>query len=94
MRWLEAMCYLLVAAGGTAVVLTRDPKRQALVQSVYGMVLTILFIVLQAPDVALSEVAVGAAALPLMILVALANIRKENEAPAEPDDASPAGRSS
>ena len=72
---LEAICYLLVVAGGTAVVLTREPKRQALMQSVFGMTLTILFLVLQAPDVALSEVAVGAAALPLMILVTLANVR-------------------
>ncbi len=81
MRCLEALCYLLVAVGGTTVVLTRNPKRQALVQSVYGMILTVLFVVLQAPDVALSEVAVGAAALPLMILVALANIREDREQP-------------
>ncbi len=74
---LEAICYLLVAAGGTAVVLTREPRRQALMQSVFGMTLTVLFLVLQAPDVALSEVAVGAAALPLMILVTLANVRLE-----------------
>jgi energy-converting hydrogenase B subunit D len=94
MRWLETICYLLVAAGGTAVVLTRDPKRQALIQSVYGMVLTVLFLVLQAPDVALSEVAVGAAALPLMILVALANIRAEDAVPAETDPSSPGGPSS
>ena len=72
---LEAVCYLLVAAGGSAVVLTREPRRQALMQSIFGMCLTILFLVLQAPDVALSEAAVGAAALPLMILVTLANVR-------------------
>lgn len=71
---IQALAYLLVAAGGTAVVLTRDPKRQSLVQSLFGMALTVLFVVLQAPDVALSEVAVGAAALPLMILVALSNV--------------------
>lgn len=94
MRWLEALSYFLVAAGGTAVVLTRDPKRQAIMQSLYGMVLTILFLVLQAPDVALSEVAVGAAALPLMILVALANIRPEEEAPEVTEPGSTGSRSS
>ena len=92
MKWLELLCYLLVAAGGTAVVLTRDPKRQALVQSLYGMILTLLFMVLQAPDVALSEVAVGAAALPLMILVTLANIREENEIGDTPSEATPEGK--
>ena len=77
MVMLEAVSYLLVAAGGAAVVLTRDPRRQALMQSLFGMSLTLLFLVLQAPDVALSEVTVGAAALPLMILVALANVRQD-----------------
>lgn len=76
MAILEAVCYGLVAAGGTAVVLTRDPRRQAVMLSLFGMSLTLLFLVLQAPDVALSEVTVGAAALPLMILVAIANIRE------------------
>lgn len=79
MIMLEAISYLLVAAGGAAVVLTRDPRRQALMQSLFGMSLTLLFLVLQAPDVALSEVTVGAAALPLMILVALANVRQKSE---------------
>lgn len=77
MRILEAVCYLLVAGGGAAVVLTRDPRRQAMMQSVFGMVLTLLFLVLQAPDVALAEAAVGAAAVPLMILVVLANLRAD-----------------
>lgn len=58
------------------MVLTREPRRQALMQSLFGMALTLLFLVLQAPDVALSEVTVGAAALPLMILVALANVQQ------------------
>ncbi len=71
-----ALGYLLVATFGAAVVLTRDPRRQALIQSVFGMSLTLLFVMLQAPDVALSEVSVGAAAVPLMILVALANVRQ------------------
>ena len=45
--------------------------------SLYGMALTILFLLLKAPDVALSEATVGAAALPLMLLVALANVQNE-----------------
>lgn len=72
---LEAVSYLLVAALGTALVLAREPRRQAVMQGLFGMSLTLLFVVLQAPDVALSEVAVGAAAVPLMILVALANVQ-------------------
>jgi len=72
---LETAVFLLVAAGGTAVVLTRDPLDQAIVASFYGLVLGIMFLVFQAPDVALSQIAVGAVALPLMIVLALAKVR-------------------
>jgi energy-converting hydrogenase B subunit D len=72
---LEVSVFLLVAAAGTAVVLTRDPLNQAIVASFYGLVLGIMFFVFQAPDVALSQIAVGAVALPMMILLALAKVR-------------------
>jgi energy-converting hydrogenase B subunit D len=57
------------------VVLARDPLRQAMVASIYGLLLGILFFVFQAPDVALSQTVVGAVALPMMILLALAKVR-------------------
>jgi energy-converting hydrogenase B subunit D len=66
---------VLVAAVATAVALTRDPLRQAMVASLYGLVLGVLFFALQAPDVALSQTAVGAVALPLMVLLALAKVK-------------------
>jgi energy-converting hydrogenase B subunit D len=72
---LEVAVFLLVAAGGTAVVLTRNPRDQAIVASFYGLLLGIMFLVFQAPDVALSQIAVGAVALPLMIVLALAKVR-------------------
>jgi energy-converting hydrogenase B subunit D len=72
---LEVVILLVVAVTAPCVVLTRDPLRQAMVASIYGLVLGILFFVFQAPDVALSQTAVGAVALPLMILLALAKIR-------------------
>jgi uncharacterized MnhB-related membrane protein len=61
------------------VVLARDPLRQAMVASIYGLVLGILFFVFQAPDVALSQTVVGAVALPLMVLLALAKVRGGEE---------------
>jgi energy-converting hydrogenase B subunit D len=68
-----------VALGGTAVVLARKPARQALVASVYGFALAILFLAFQAPDVALSQIVVGAVALPAMILYALRKIIRREE---------------
>jgi energy-converting hydrogenase B subunit D len=71
---LQVTVLVLVAAGATAVVLTRVPVRQAIVLSVYGILLAVLFLVFQAPDVTLSELTVGAVALPIMLLLALAKV--------------------
>ncbi len=65
----------LVALVAVVVVLTDDPARQALTLSVFGLLLAILFMVLQAPDVALSEIAVGTAVVPLMIMLAVRKVR-------------------
>lgn len=65
----------LVAIGGTVVVFTGTPTRQAITLSVYGVLLTVLFLVLAAPDVALSQVAVGSAVVPLMVLLAVRTVR-------------------
>ncbi|MFJ3806339.1 hydrogenase subunit MbhD domain-containing protein [Streptomyces sp. NPDC090073] len=67
---------LLVAASATVAVVQRDPARQALVLSVLGVVLAALFTVLQAPDVGLSQLAVGAALTPLLIMLSVRRIRR------------------
>ncbi|CAL2068359.1 MULTISPECIES: Na(+)/H(+) antiporter subunit B [Streptomyces] len=67
---------LLVAATATAAVAQRDPARQALVLSVLGMLLAVLFTVLQAPDVGLSQLAVGAALTPLLVMLSVRKIRR------------------
>ena len=66
---------VLVAAGGLAVALTRDVLRQAMVYGIYGLVLVVLFVVFQAPDVALSELVVSTVAFPLVIVATLARVR-------------------
>lgn len=66
---------ILLVIMGTAVVLTREPLEQAIVAGIYGMLLSVLFLALQAPDVALSETVVGAVLFPLMIVLALAKVK-------------------
>ncbi|MEU6218671.1 hydrogenase subunit MbhD domain-containing protein [Streptomyces sp. NPDC047022] len=73
---LIAVVLLLVAATATAAVATRDPARQALVLSVLGVVLTVLFTVLQAPDVGLSQLAVGSALTPLLIMLSVRKVKR------------------
>ncbi len=79
MSVLQGVLLVLVAVGGTAVVLVRDPLRQAIVAGVYGLLLGLLFFVFQAPDVALSQIVVGSVALPLMIILTLAKLARSRE---------------
>jgi uncharacterized MnhB-related membrane protein len=71
---LQLVALLLVAAGAPAVIAARDPLRQALVASFYGLTLGVLFFTFAAPDVALSSIVIGSVALPTIILLALAKI--------------------
>jgi energy-converting hydrogenase B subunit D len=71
---------ILVAVTATAVVLTPQALRQALVLGIYGLSLTLLFFTFQAPDVALSEIAVSTVGLPLIILLALRKVRQQEDA--------------
>jgi uncharacterized MnhB-related membrane protein len=74
MTAVQVVSLLLVALGAWAVVAARDPVRQAIVASLYGLTLGVLFFAFQAPDVALSNIVVGSVATPTIILLALAKI--------------------
>jgi energy-converting hydrogenase B subunit D len=74
---LQVVSLALVAVAGTIVVLVRDPLRQIVLVSLYGLALVVLFMIFQAPDVALSMLVVGAIAYPLVVLVAISRVRGE-----------------
>ena len=76
---LQVTILVLVGAGATAVALTRAPVRQVVMLSGYGLLLAVLFMAFQAPDVTLSELTVGAVALPLLLLLALAKVRRREK---------------
>ena len=73
---LQATVFALLALGATAVVLTRDPRRQIVVSGIYGYALVSAFMVLQAPDVALSMLVVSTVAYPVVVLAAIARTRR------------------
>ena len=79
MTALVAVALTVVALAGTAVVLSGEPQRQAVTLSIFGMTLVVLFVVLQAPDVALSELGVGTAIVPLMVMLSIRTMRKDRE---------------
>lgn len=70
-----AVMLAIVAVAGGATALTHDPARQAVTLSAYGLCLAMLFMVLAAPDVALSQVTVGAAVVPLIVLLTVRRMR-------------------
>lgn len=72
---LQATVFALAALAAPAVVLTHDPLRQIVVAGLYGYVLVAVFMVLQAPDVALSMLVVSTVAYPFVVLVAIARVR-------------------
>lgn len=76
---LQVVILLFVAAAASAVVLQRDPLRQVVVNGLYALLLVVLFMVFQAPDVALSMLVVGSIAYPLVLLIALARVRGTTE---------------
>lgn len=81
---LQALAFVLAPMAATAVVFTRNPLRQIVVNGVYGLILAITFFVFQAPDVALSMLVVSAIGYPLIVLAAIARTRhpqpKDDEA--------------
>lgn len=70
--------YLLLAvilAAAVLVVRLRNLNGAVMALSAAGTMLSVLFVVLGAPDVAHSEVVVGAIALPVLFLVAIGKVR-------------------
>jgi uncharacterized MnhB-related membrane protein len=77
---LWALDYLIIAlllAAAVLVIKLRNLNGAVMALSAVGTMLSVLFIVLGAPDVAHAEVVVGAIALPVLYLVAIGKSRTE-----------------
>jgi energy-converting hydrogenase B subunit D len=75
MTALQVTVLLVVAVAGAVAALIPQPKRQIVALNIYGLTLALLFFAFSAPDVALSELAVGGVVLPMIVLLALARVR-------------------
>ena len=84
---LQVVVYALVAVAGLLVVLERNPLRQSMIAGAFGMCLAVLFLVFQAPDVALSEIVVSTIGLPFIILAALRKIHEQDRARKKEEEA-------
>ena len=74
---LDYLCLAAILASAVTVVLLRNLNGAVMGLSAMGTIMALLFVVLQAPDVAQSEIAVGAIALPVLYLIAIGKIRTD-----------------
>ncbi len=74
---LDYLLLALVLAAAVLVVRLRNLNGAVMALSAAGTMLSVLFIVLGAPDVAHSEIVVGAIALPVLYLVAIGKARTD-----------------
>ena len=97
---LDYLILAVVLASAVLVVRLRNLNGAVMALSATGTMLALLFIVLGAPDVAHAEVVVGAIALPVLYLAAIAKTRAaipdepelaEEEAPPAGPDRDPQG---
>jgi energy-converting hydrogenase B subunit D len=71
----QVVTLLLVGVTGTLVVTTRDTVHQVLMFGLFGLLLALAFLLLQAPDAALAQVVVSGLVVPLLVVVVLAELR-------------------
>ena len=74
---LDYLCLVGILATAVLVVALRNLNGAVMALSALGTVMTLLFVVLGAPDVAHSEVVVGAIALPVLYLIAIGKSRTD-----------------
>jgi energy-converting hydrogenase B subunit D len=87
MNWFSAGILLLVGFSGFGVVRTREVTAQIIALGFYGLVMALTFFYFQAPDVALSQITVGAVALPLMVMLAISRMKfRSANAPSAKED--------
>jgi multicomponent Na+:H+ antiporter subunit B len=72
---LDVLCLAAIVTSGVLVMSLRNLNGAVIALSTVGMLMSLLFVVLGAPDVAQSEVVVGAIALPVLYLIAIGKIR-------------------
>lgn len=65
----------LIGVSAFVIVRTDDITNQILALGFYGLLFALMFFLFQAPDVALSQITVGAIALPLMVMLAITRMK-------------------
>ncbi len=71
LTWIAAVIVVLMLSAAVAVLMLRNFIAAVAATSVVGLALSVLFVLLQAPDVAMTEAAVGAGLSGVILALAL-----------------------
>ncbi len=74
---IDLMCLAVIVISALLVVCLRNRIASVIALSAMGTALTLIFVVLNAPDVAHAEVVVGSIATPVLYLIAISKIRTD-----------------
>ena len=72
-----ALIFLIIA--GIYAIISKDLLQAAVATGVISLVLSIVFYILQAPDVALTEAAIGIALSTIIFVIAIRNTKRYEE---------------
>jgi len=80
MIWLAALCVLVMIVAALAVVRLRSLMAAVVASSVVSLTLSVIFVVLRAPDVAMAEAVVGAGLSGVLLAMSLRKLGTEKGA--------------
>ena len=75
MIWIEAMLLIFLVAAAIAACTMKNLLGSVIVFASYGIVMSLVWVLLQSPDLAITEAAVGAGVSGILFFVVLKRIR-------------------
>lgn len=87
MEWLAALTVFTMLVAGAAVLFLRSLLAAVAASSIVSLALSVLFVILRAPDVALAEAAVGAGLSGVLLALTLRRTGQWRERPSRKSSA-------
>lgn len=75
MKYVECLLLLLLILTGAAAPMQKHPLTMVITYTVFGLVMSVLWMLLQAPDLAITEAAVGTGVSGVLFYLTLRRIR-------------------
>lgn len=79
MNFLDIAVSLLLIVLGTTVIMSKDIIKSIIVLSALSMVAAVAYVVMQAPDVALTEIVIGSGLITFLFLFSYKKMKKAGE---------------